>query len=295
MLGAQRLADAEHVVEPDAVRAAPPWRRRGSPGRRPAGRRTGSPSSITSAPGVGRREPGGPRGLQVGKAAHQVGHERGPLPVAGPRRRRTAGHSSSESTSARSLSPRPDSVTRSSSDSGFSNSQAIACAGSSAGTMPSRRATSLNAAIASRVGDRVVDRPGPRRAATRAVARSPGSRARPTRSAPRAPGRRRPGGRADSAPCRTPRAPVVSGAPWRPESSPSPPASMPTSCTSRVVEEAGERADRVGPAADAGDHALRAGGRSTSSTCARASSPITRWRSRTSAGYGAGPTAEPMT
>ena len=32
-----------------------------------------------------------------------------------------------------------------------------------------------------------------------------------------------------------------------------------------------------------------------SSACARASSPITRWRSRTSAGNGAGPTAEPIT
>ena len=32
-----------------------------------------------------------------------------------------------------------------------------------------------------------------------------------------------------------------------------------------------------------------------SSTWARASSPITRWRSRTRAGYGAGPTAEPIT
>ena len=32
-----------------------------------------------------------------------------------------------------------------------------------------------------------------------------------------------------------------------------------------------------------------------SSACARASSPITRCRSRTSAGNGAGPTAEPIT
>jgi len=31
-----------------------------------------------------------------------------------------------------------------------------------------------------------------------------------------------------------------------------------------------------------------------SSSCARASSPILRWRSRTIDGYGAGPTAEPM-
>jgi hypothetical protein len=31
-----------------------------------------------------------------------------------------------------------------------------------------------------------------------------------------------------------------------------------------------------------------------SSTCARASSPITRWKSRTMRGYGAGPTTEPM-
>ena len=40
----------------------------------------------------------------------------------------------------------------------------------------------------------------------------------------------------------------------------------------------------------------RSGSRpAASSTWARASSPITRWRSRTSAGKGAGPTHEPIT
>jgi hypothetical protein len=43
-------------------------------------------------------------------------------------------------------------------------------------------------------------------------------------------------------------------------------------------------------------HAMTRSGRrpSCSRTCARASSPMTRCRSRTIAGYGAGPTAEPM-
>ena len=62
-----------------------------------------------------------------------------------------------------------------------------------------------------------------------------------------------------------------------------------------VVEERGEDADRVGAAADAGDHPRRAARPRPSSACSRASSPITRCRSRTRAGKGAGPTAEPIT
>ena len=51
-----------------------------------------------------------------------------------------------------------------------------------------------------------------------------------------------------------------------------------------VVEEAGEGPDRVRAAADAGDHPRRGGRPRPRATCSRASSPITRCRSRTSAG-----------
>ena len=61
-----------------------------------------------------------------------------------------------------------------------------------------------------------------------------------------------------------------------------------------VPEEGGEGPDRVGAAPDAGDHPLRQAPSATSA-CSRASSPITLCRSRTSAGKGAGPTAEPIT
>ena len=61
----------------------------------------------------------------------------------------------------------------------------------------------------------------------------------------------------------------------------------------RVVEEGGEDAHGVGAAADAGDHRVgQAPARSEH--CARASSPMTRCRSRTIAGYGCGPATLPM-
>ena len=60
-----------------------------------------------------------------------------------------------------------------------------------------------------------------------------------------------------------------------------------------IVEEGDEDPDRVRTPADAGDHARRQQP-SAASACSRASAPITNCRSRTSAGYGAGPTAEPM-
>jgi hypothetical protein len=75
--------------------------------------------------------------------------------------------------------------------------------------------------------------------------------------------------------------------------SPSPAASTPDQ-RDRVVVERGEHADRVRAAADAGDDAVgQPAGAALSSS--RASSPMSRCRSRTIAGYGAGPTAEPST
>ena len=102
------------------------------------------------------------------KAAHQVGHQRGALAVSrerlrdplDPRRLPPAcarwgvmggrGSAHRASTSARSLSPRPDRQTRSSSPSDWASVQASAWAVSSAGMMPSRRDSTLNAASASR-------------------------------------------------------------------------------------------------------------------------------------------------
>ena len=60
-----------------------------------------------------------------------------------------------------------------------------------------------------------------------------------------------------------------------------------------VRDELMEDPDGVGTAADAGDHCVRQppGG---AITCARASTPITRWKSRTISGNGCGPITEPM-
>jgi hypothetical protein len=76
-------------------------------------------------------------------------------------------------------------------------------------------------------------------------------------------------------------------------SSPRPPASTPTA-RRRVVDERGEDADRVGAAADAGDHAVGQPALALEQLRARLVADD-RCRSRTSAGYGAGPDAEPMT
>ena len=60
-----------------------------------------------------------------------------------------------------------------------------------------------------------------------------------------------------------------------------------------VVDEGREDPDRVRAPADAGDDG--SGSRpSCSRICARASSPMTRWKSRTIVGIGCGPTTEPM-
>ena len=60
-----------------------------------------------------------------------------------------------------------------------------------------------------------------------------------------------------------------------------------------VVEEAGEEADRVRAAADAGDDRVREAVVRLEHLC-RASRPMTACNSRTMLGYGAGPTQEPM-
>ena len=138
------LAHAEHPVRSGA---------RGQRGRargmdhRPVGERIGErdPELEQIGPGVGRGEPGGDRFLEARKATHQVRHESGALPV---RAEGLGDAHASDSTSARSLSPRPDSVTRLSPGPGFARSQAIACDDSSAGRIPSSSATRWNAASA---------------------------------------------------------------------------------------------------------------------------------------------------
>ncbi len=106
-------------------------------------------------PGVGGGGAAGLGLLDVRVAAHQVGHQRRAAARAGegggqaldPGLGRRA-HSWA-STSARSLSPRPESTSTSSSPAGLAISQASACEGSSAGMMPSRRASLRKAATAS--------------------------------------------------------------------------------------------------------------------------------------------------
>ena len=183
----------------------------------------------------------------------------------------------SASTSARSLSPRPERQIKSSVPAGLASAHAIAWADSSAGMIPSLRASgrTLQRLL---VGDGDV---AARRC--RAAARAP---ARPGVVEPGGDGVRLEdlpvlvGQHADSEPCRTPgTSAAVSGAPWRPVSRPRRRLDA-DQLDLGVVEEAGEDADRVRAAADAGDHAV--GSRpSRSSIWARASSPIVRWSSRT--------------
>jgi hypothetical protein len=88
-------------------------------------------------------------------------------------------------------------------------------------------------------------------------------------------------------------APVVSGAEWRRVASPSPAASTPISSTDSSSAYGMKVPMAFEPPPT---HAIaRSGSRPVrSSSSARASSPMRRCRSRTSAGYGAGPTQEPM-
>ena len=60
-----------------------------------------------------------------------------------------------------------------------------------------------------------------------------------------------------------------------------------------VGDERVEHADRVGAAADAGAGPRRAAGRRARASAARASTPMTRWKSRTIAGNGCGPATVP--
>ena len=87
--------------------------------------------------------------------------------------------------------------------------------------------------------------------------------------------------------------PTVSGAPWRPVSIPSPAASTPISSTpASPTNGANVPIAFEPPPTQARTRVGQPARRSR--ICARASSPITRWRSRTITGNGAGPTAEPM-
>ena len=125
------------------------------------------PSSIRSAPAAAAASPASARRVERRVAAHQVRHQRGALAVRGKRGRDPVGarrhdaHEPSASTSARSLSPRPDSVIRSRLPAapGLASTQATACAGSSAGRIPSSSATRRKAARASVVRDRHVADP----------------------------------------------------------------------------------------------------------------------------------------
>ena len=131
---------------------------------------------------------------------------------------------------------------------------ASACADSSAGMIPSVRHSSENASIAwaSVIGP--VAGPAGVVRARRAPGRPRGSPGPPRSSGWRASGRRRPA--APRSACRAARRPTrpTSVAACRPVSIPSPPASQPISRDGGVGQERVEDADRVGPAADAGDH-----------------------------------------
>ena len=287
----QRARHLEHARDVRARRPAPACRRRGSPGRRPAG------------PSRARRARSGPRPpdarladpqrvLERGEAAHHIGHQRRALAVRAnasamrsiAARLRRCSRPAPASTSARSLSPRPDRQTRSSSPSCCASAQASAWAVSSAGMMPSRRASSLERRQRLAVGHRHIAR-------TAAVAQvrvlGPGARivqARRDRvrlhdlpllvlhhrraravQDPRA--RRRPSAARRGGSCGCPRR--------RPRRRPARPprrrmnaAKMPIALEpppTQAMTRCGSLPSR-------------------SSICARASSPITRCRSRTSAG-----------
>ena len=155
---------------------------------------------------------------------------------------------SARSASARSLSPRPERQTTTSSASS-SSTRASACAGSSAGMMPSVSREALERGERLLVGRRRRSARGPSRGATRARARRPGSRAPPRSSARPRPARPR---------RRAPTSARRAGLPARPlASEAAPAASTPTSSTSASSRKPGEHADRVRAAADAGDDGLR--------------------------------------
>ena len=166
---------------------------------------------------------------------------------------------------------------------------------SSAGMIPSSRGDAPERRQRLVVGDRHVARAAGCRAAARARGRRPGSRGRPRSSAPRGSGPSSSCRIAESAPCSTPGAPAggqrraVAAGLERPRRRPR---------RRRARRSASSTKGANMPIAlepPPTQATTRSGSRpSRSRICARASSPITRWRSRTIAGYGAGPTAEPM-
>ena len=231
------------------------------------------PSDRASAPRGGRwpgpsKRLGDP--LLTGRASSEVPGPAGP----GPR--------------PESLSPGPTG-TRDRPRCPGARTQASAMALSSAGMIPS------SLAIGGERGERRSRQrrrsgPGPGRAARRARVRCPGSRARRRSSGPREltvlvlhDGREEP--------CRTRGGRPRERAPWRPDSSPRRRPRPRSARPRRIVER--EDADRVEPPPTQAN-TRAAGARPARASGRRASSPMTRWRSRTRAGYGVGPTQEPM-
>ena len=134
---------------------------------------------------------------------------------------------------------------------------------------------------------------GPDRRARRARGRPRDSRDRPTPSASRASGRARPGARASRCRAARPARRSTKRAACSPVAIPRPRPRRRPARTLRVVEERVEEADGVAAAADAGDQQRRAAARRAPRICSRASSPMTRWKSRTIVGNGCGPSTEP--
>ena len=224
------------------------------------------PSSITSAPAAHarladraatRRASGSrPSRRASARRACRARGERVGDPLDAARRRACSRRRPPASTSARSLSPRPDRHTRSSSPSRLREHPGERVRGLE------RRDDALQARELAERGERL--RVGHRDVARAAAVAQVGvlgpgardSRGRRRSSAPRGSGPPRPASPPSASRAGCPaRPPTVSGAPWRRVSMPSPPASTPISSTSLVVEERGEDADRVRAAADAGDHA----------------------------------------
>ena len=133
----------------------------------------------------------------------------------------------------------------------------------------------------------------PRPSGTRARARRPGSRARPRSNACRRPDRPRPGAGSSARRAGSPGWPCVSDEQCSPSCEPRPPASTPISRTPGAPTNAVNMPIALLPPPT---QATTTSGSppSRSAYCARASSPITRCRSRTSTGNGCGPTTEPM-
>ena len=172
------------------ARACPP---RGSPDRRRAG-----PSRARRARSGRRRPARRPRrsaadSCERREAAHQVGHQRRALARA-RERLGDALHPSHRAHSAHELAPRAprrDPCRRDRTDTrgparprGSASTHASACAVSSAGMMPSRRASSLKAVERLAVGHRHIARATAVAQEARAAVPRPGSPGRPTPSAP---------------------------------------------------------------------------------------------------------------